>query len=76
MLTNDDIRKLVDSFATRYDLENLATKEDLEKFRNDVMDKMDSVYKEVLTMREEQSMHLALHERIDRRLSALKIPRA
>lgn len=75
MLTSDDIKRLVDSFATRYDLERLATKDDLDKLRRDVMDKMDAIYKEVLDRRTEQDMHLALHERIDKRLNVIeKVP--
>lgn len=75
MLTSDDIKRLVDSFATRYDLERLATKDDLDQLRRDVMDKMDAIYKEVLDRRIEQDMHLALHERIDGRLNSIeKVP--
>lgn len=54
MLTNDDINKLLSVVATKQDIENLATSEELGKFRNDVLDKMDEVYGEVKAMREEQ----------------------
>lgn len=79
MLTAKDIKNLVESFATRYDLEKFPTKDDLnelkesfEGMRQDVMTKMDNVHKEVLDMRTEQSMHIADHDRIKERFERIE----
>jgi predicted nuclease with TOPRIM domain len=64
MLTNNDIKKLVEVFSTKDDLErlrdSLATKEQFEK----VIEKLDSVYGELKDYRQEQSAHASQHEEI------------
>lgn len=56
-------------------------KNEIDKFKDKVYDRMDAVYKEVVSMRLEQSMHTGSHERInddledhDRRLKKLESP--
>lgn len=40
-------------------------KAEIDKFKDKVYDRMDAVYKEVLAVRLEQSVHTGSHERID-----------
>lgn len=60
MLTSEDIKLLIDSFKTRAeadeDLRKLEERFDL-RF-NDVLDKLDAVYKELKDMRQEQDFHV------------------
>lgn len=86
MITDADITKLKKEFATKEDLlrtkfeledrigkieENMATKDD---FRQ-VMTALDKVLKEVLAIRQEQTMHVEDHRRINDRLDAIeKVP--
>lgn len=86
MLTANDIKKLEQKFPTKIDLakleikmnlefekvrEEMATKDDLRK----VMTVLDKVLKEVLAMRQEQTMHVEDHRRISDRFEAIeKVP--
>lgn len=86
MITDADITKLKKEFATKEDLlrtkfeledrigkieENMATKDDFRR----VMTVLDKVLKEVLAMRQEQTMHVENHRRINDRLDAIeKVP--
>ncbi len=47
MITNTDIELLKDTFAT---------KEDLQQMKSDLLDKLDSVLKEILASREEETI--------------------
>ena len=56
--TKDDLKRFATKddlirFATKEDLEDLASKQDLIEFKSDIFDKIDSVLKELVTMREE-----------------------
>lgn len=76
MLTKNDIKLLVDNFATRAEFEhkmnefeeNMVTKDDFRK----VMGLLESVYTEVKKIREEQSMHIGIHQRQDEVMTAIK----
>ena len=70
MLTVDDIKKLTQGFATKQDLEKFVTKEEFHERMDSVLDKMDSVYGEVVRMREEQSLHAQRHDDIEKELRA------
>lgn len=79
MITADDLGKLVQTFPTKEELkqelekirEETASKDDLRK----VMTVLDKVLKEVLAMRQEQTMHVVDHSRINDRLEAIeKVP--
>jgi len=48
MLTLDDINKLTQILATKQDIEDLPSRDEFNDFKNDVFNKMDSTYKEVL----------------------------
>lgn len=71
MLTNDDIKKMMDVFATKQDLKNLreemATKDEL----REVTTAVDNVFGEVKAMREDQAMHFQSHE--DNRVEHIEI---
>ncbi len=74
MLTTDDIRKLIDGltaiFTTKEDLQKLD-----DKFYNkfqDVLTKLDGVYKEVKDMRQEQTIHVQQHEDTRDRLDKIE----
>jgi len=56
--TKEDLKKFATKddlvrFATKEDLEDLASKQDLIEFKSDIFDKIDSVLKELVAMREE-----------------------
>lgn len=86
MITDADITKLKKEFATKEDLlrtkfeledrigkieENMTTKDDFRR----VMTVLDKVLKEVLAMRQEQTMYVEDHRRINDRLDAIeKVP--
>lgn len=86
MITDADVKKLKKEFATKEDLlrtkfeledgigkieENMATRDDFRR----VMTVLDKVLKEVLAMRQEQTMHVEDHRRIGARLDAIeKVP--
>lgn len=72
MLSNEDIVKLAKLLATKQDIEALATKDELYGIKNDVMNKVDSVYKEVLAMRQEQSVHQNDHDDMHREIEEIK----
>ncbi len=76
MLTVDDIKKLVEVFATKEDLKqevaNLVGKEEFDQFKDDIFTKIDKVYGEVKAMREEQSMHSFRHDDTEKRLDAIE----
>ncbi len=79
MITDTDIQKILGAFmkifATKEDLKSFATKEDLrileEKidkqmvlFRDDILEHLDKIYKEVLANRDERVMHQGSHLRM------------
>ena len=76
MLSPDDFKKLLQLFPTKEELrqelekirEEMATKDD---FRQ-VMTVLDKVLKEVLAMRQEQTMHVQSHEDIKQDLTVIK----
>ncbi len=75
MLTSKDIKLLIESFKTRAeadeDLRKLENRFDL-KF-NDILDKLDAVYKELKDMRQEQDFHVQKHRDIDDRLDKIEL---
>ena len=79
MITDEDIVKLSRVYATKIDLANFATKNDLTEFREEMVDKfdqvmtrMDQVYTELVAIREDQTVHSLKHEEIDEALAKLK----
>lgn len=80
MLTDTDIKKLIlemaRSFVTKEELrqefekikEEMATKNE----SRDVMTKLDAVFKEILAVRQEQSIHAQQHSDIHDQLDAIK----
>lgn len=81
MLTTSDIRKLLDSFsqvfATKEELHNeiYGLREEFNLKFQDVLTKLDSVYKDLHDFRLEQSMHVQAHRDIDTKLGAIeKVP--
>lgn len=72
MLTIKDIQKLMETFATKYDLERFATKEDLQEVKNQVLDRMDAVYKELVNMRMDNATHMQSHRDIAHELKKSK----
>lgn len=79
MITRDDIIKLSNIFATKEDLksavEGLVNKEEFTEFKDQIFNRIDAVFKELIAMREEQAGHSLRHEDAEDRLSAVeKIP--
>lgn len=72
MLSTNDIRKLIEVFATKEDLEELVTKTEFRKTLNDVLDKLDAVYGELKDFRQEQSAHHQIHEDIQDEIVTIK----
>ena len=57
VLTKDDIRKLLEVFTTKTDLEDLVTKAEFKETMSEVLNKLDAVHGEVKDVRQEQSFH-------------------
>lgn len=76
MLTIDDIKKLTDFFATKeevkQEIEKMVTKEEFREKHDEIMSKLDAVFGELKTIRQEQVAHQAQHERIDEGLEKIK----
>lgn len=80
MLTKDDIKMMVDNFTTRAEFdqrieelkEQMATKEELKELKDIVLDRSDSLFTELRKIREEQSMHVGMHERVDSEIGIIK----
>lgn len=69
---NDFTKKAFKTFTTKDDLKDLATKQELTKFKSDVLDKVDAVFHEVKAMREEQSAKVGRDDRQDQNITKLK----
>lgn len=71
MLTQGDITKLVEAFSpvftTKEDLRLLEDRihQEITVFRNEILDRIDKVYKELIDIRLEQKTHFVLHERLN-----------
>lgn len=76
MLTKDDIRKLIDVFATKEDLEKFVTKLEFNDTMDEVISKLDAVYGELKDFRQEQTVHASQHEEISEDISNLKLKAA
>jgi len=80
MITDKDIQKIITKlipvmipiFATKEDLKMYATKAELAELRNDVNTKMDQVYGEVKSVREEMAAMNALYQKADFDITELK----
>lgn len=74
MITDADIKNLVTAFKTRaesdVDIEKQTERFDL-KF-NQVLDRLDAVFKELQDFRQEQSFHIQSHMDIDEAITATK----
>lgn len=75
-MTKEEFAKLVQTFPIREEIrqefekvrEEMATRDDFRK----VMTVLDKVLREVLAMRQEQTMHVEDHRRINSRLDSLE----
>lgn len=83
MLTDNDIKKLAKEFATKIDLEivKIDLQSQIERMKEEMVTKNDhrkvmglveSVYTEVKKIREEQSMHIGIHQRQDEAMTEVK----
>ena len=54
MLTRSDIKKLLEVFATKADLEELVTRTEFKSTMDNVMNKLDAVYGEVKDTRQDK----------------------
>jgi hypothetical protein len=80
-ITNKDIDKLKEVFATKTDLDRFATKEDLKSFatkdelkglKNDIMGSLDKVMDELVKAREDRTLAIGKDREQDRRLDGLE----
>ncbi|MBI2050777.1 MAG: hypothetical protein HYT31_03140 [Parcubacteria group bacterium] len=62
-----DVKESID-----FIIQNAATKEDLTQFKSDILTGVDKVFKEVKTMREEQTMKVARDDRQDDEIIGIK----
>ncbi len=72
MLSKSDIKKLLEVLATKQDLELLREEVATKAEYNNVINKLDAVYKELKDFREEQSAHSGQHEEIDKDIGSLQ----
>lgn len=71
MLSKSDIKKLVEVFATKQDLEKFVTKDEFRKTLDGVINKLDAVYGDLKDFRQEQTVHVGQHREINERLDIL-----
>jgi len=83
---NDDLRELLNQLSNTVNnlvkevitikvvVQDLPTRDEFDQYRDNVLTKVDAVYKEVITMRQEQAAHSLQHEDIDNRLNNLESP--
>lgn len=72
MLTKDDIKKLIEVFATKLDLEQFVSKTEFRDTMDGVIGKIDAVYGELKDFRQEQSVHANQHEELREDIESLK----
>ena len=72
MLTKGDIKKLVEVFATKTDLEELVTRAEFKSTMDSVMNKLDAVYGEVKDVRQEQTVHWGQHQDLREEIESVK----
>jgi len=58
--------------ATKEDLKNFVTKEDLREVKNDILSAIDGLAKEVKDMKEEQVFNIAAHDRFEERITRVE----
>jgi hypothetical protein len=63
MLDNNDIVKLSEVFATKEDLKNFATKDDVLEFKNEILTGQDEILKELKALSQEKTVKDAQDER-------------
>ncbi|KKQ56135.1 MAG: hypothetical protein US74_C0018G0006 [Parcubacteria group bacterium GW2011_GWA2_38_13] len=61
--TKDDLKQ----YATKTDLEQFATKDDLKEFKNDIIEKLDGVSKQLTDVLSENGANLSAHDRFEHR---------
>lgn len=72
MLSKDDIRRLVEVFVIKEDLEKLVTKHEFKDTMDEVINKLDAVYGELKDFRQEQTVHANQHEELREDINHLK----
>ncbi len=56
MLDNNDIEKLSEVFATKDDIKNFATKEDIIEFKNEILTGQDEILEKLNTFLQEKTV--------------------
>lgn len=72
MLSKSDIKKLLEVFATKADLEELVTRVEFKSTMDSVMNKLDAVYGEVKDVRQEQTVHWGQHQDLREEIDSIK----
>ena len=63
MLDNEDIQKLIDVFATKEDIKDLAKKDDITELKDEILTGQDKILKELKTLTQEKTVNDAQDER-------------
>lgn len=71
-MTPDEIKLFKDIIREEINQANQSLHKKIADFRNDILIKIDTVYKEVINMRQEQSAHQAKHDDIQGDLDEIK----
>lgn len=72
-ITNKDVDKLKEVFATKDDLRRFATKDDLGELKRDVLGGLDKVMDELVKAREDRALAIGKDREQDRRLDAIEL---
>ena len=72
MLSKSDIKKLLEVFATKTDLEELVTRAEFKSTMDSVINKLDAVYGEVKDVRQEQTVHWGQHQDLQVEIGNIK----
>jgi hypothetical protein len=70
-ITDKDIKKLSEHFATKADLDRFAAKDELNSFKADVMGSFDKVMAELVKAREDRTLAIGKDREQERRLDSL-----
>lgn len=58
--------------ATKDDIKDFVTKDDLQEVKNDILSAIDGLAKNVKDMKEEQAFNMATHDRFEERISKVE----
>lgn len=69
----DFSQKMFKTFATKEDIKDLASKEDLRLVKSEILEAVDGIAKSFKDHKEEHDMNKAAHDRFEERITAVEV---